>query len=78
MGGATFSLCQGSVYPNFELHDTNKGWVRKWFVVANPVPCLPACSGRAPEYKACWEEPPTTEEMAQVERLLEEIADLSA
>jgi len=26
----------------------------------------------------CWEEPPTTEEMAQVERLLKEIADLSA
>ena len=34
--------------------------------------------GRALEYKACWEEPPTTDEMAQVERLLKEIADLSA
>ena len=45
--------------------------------MANPAPCLPARTGRAPEYKACWEEPPTTEEMAQVERLLEEIADLS-
>ena len=47
-------------------------------MVANPVPCLPACTGRAPEYKACWEEPPATEEMAQVDRLLEEIAGLSA
>ena len=47
-------------------------------MVANPVPCLPAHTGRAPEYKACWEEPPTSEEMAQVERLLNEIADLSA
>ena len=28
VGGATFSLCQGSVYPDFELRDTNKGWVR--------------------------------------------------
>ena len=36
-----------------------------------------ARTGRAPEYKVCWEEPPTTEEMAQVERLLKEIADLS-
>ena len=35
-------------------------------------------SGHAPEYKACWDEPPTTEEMAQMERLLQEIADLSA
>ena len=47
------------------------------FVVSNPAPCLPTRTGRAPEYKACWEEPPTTEEMAQVERLLKEIADLS-
>jgi len=52
--------------------------VRGWFVVANPAPCLPARTGCASEYKACWEEPPTTEEMAQVERLLKEIADLSA
>src|SRR6185312_9309331 len=77
VGGAAFSLRQGSVYPNFELRDTNKGWAREWFVVANPAPCLPARSGRASEYKACWEEPPTTEEMAQVERLLEEITGLS-
>ena len=47
-------------------------------MVANPAPCLPTRSGRAPEYKACWEEPTTTEEMAQVEHLLREIADLSA
>ena len=46
--------------------------------MANPAPCLPAHTGCAPEYKACWEEPPTTEEMAQVECLLKEIADLSA
>ena len=45
-------------------------------MVANPAPCLPARTGRAPEYKACWEEPPTTEEMAQVERPLKEIANL--
>ena len=78
VGGAAFSLRQGSVYPNFELRDTNKGWAREWFVVANPAPCLPARSGRASEYKACWEEPPTTEEMAQVERLLKEIPHSSA
>ena len=29
VGGAAFSLCQGSVYPNFELHDTNNGWARE-------------------------------------------------
>ena len=47
-------------------------------MVANPAPCLPACTGLAPEYKACWEEPPTTKKMVQVERLLKEITDLSA
>ena len=78
MGGAAFTLHQGSVYPNFELHDTNKGWAREWFVVSNPAPCLPARTGRAPEYKACWEDPSTIEKMAQVERILKEIADLSA
>jgi len=77
VGGAAFLLRQGSVYPDFELRDTNKGWAWEWFVVSNPVPCLPARTGRAPEYKTCWEEPPTAEEMAQVESLLKEIADLS-
>ena len=43
-----------------------------------PGACLPARSGRALEYKACWEESPTSEEMAQVEYLLNEMADLSA
>jgi len=69
---------RGASTPNFELRDTNKGWAREWFVVSNPAPCLPARTGHAPECKACWEEPPTAEEMAQVERLLEEIAGLSA
>ena len=78
VGGAAFSLRQGSVYPDFELRDTNKGWAWEWFVAANPAPCLLARTGCAPEYKACWEEPPTTKEMVQVERLLKEIADLSA
>ena len=41
MGGAAFLLCQGSVYPNFELRDTNKVWAREWFMVSNLVPCLP-------------------------------------
>jgi len=70
VGRAAFSLRQGSIYPDFELRNTNKGWAREWFVVANPAPCLPARTGRAPLYKACWEEPPTTKEMAQVEHLL--------
>ena len=35
VGGAAFSLCQGSVYPNFELRDTNKGRAWEWFVVSN-------------------------------------------
>ena len=53
MGGAAFSLHQGSIYPNFELRDTNNGWEPEWFVVANPAPCLPARTGRESEYKAC-------------------------
>jgi len=35
MGGAAFSLRQGSIYPDFDLRDTNKGWAREWFVVVN-------------------------------------------
>ena len=76
VGGAAFSLCQGSIYPDFELCDTNKGWAWKWFMVSNLAPCLPSRIGCAPEYKPCWEEPLTTEEMAQVERLLKEITNL--
>ena len=41
VGGAAFSLRQWSVYPNFELRDTNKVWAREWFMVSNPAPCLP-------------------------------------
>jgi hypothetical protein len=78
VGRAALSLCMGSVYPDFKLRDTNKGWAREWFVVSNLAPYLPARTGRAPEYKACWEEPPTAEEMVQVERLLKEITELSA
>jgi len=68
----------GECLPDFELRDTNKGWTRDWFVVSNPAPYLPARIGLAPEYKACWEEPPTAEEVVQVERLLMEIAGLIA
>ena len=64
VGEAAFSLRQGSVYPDFELCDTNNGWPKDWFVVLNPAPSLPARTGRAPEYKASWEEMPTVEEMA--------------
>ena len=41
-------------------------------MVANSAPSLLARSGRAPEYKACWEE------LVQVDRLLAEIAELTA
>ena len=47
-------------------------------MVSNPAPCLPACTGRTPEYRACWEELPTEEEMVQVTLLVNEIAGLSA
>ena len=77
-GRATFSLRQGSIYPDFELRDNNKGWERDWFMVSNLVPSLPACTGCTLEYKTCWEEPPTAKEMVQVERLLAEIAELIA
>ena len=43
-------------------------------MVSNLAPSLPACTG----YKACWEEMPTAEEMVQVDRLLAEIAELTA
>ena len=47
-------------------------------MVSNPSPCLPAWTGRVPEYRACWEELPTEEEMVQLTLLLNEIAGLSA
>ena len=47
-------------------------------MVSNPVPCLPTRTGRAPEYRACWKELLTEEEMAQVTLLLDEITGLSA
>ena len=59
-----------------ELRDSNKGWHKEWFVVSNPAPCLPARIGRAPESRACWEEL-STEEMVQVNLLLNEVAGLS-
>ena len=45
--------------------------------MSNPAPCLPTCTDRAPESRACWEELPTEEEMVQVMLLLDEIAGLS-
>ena len=47
-------------------------------MVSNSAPNLPACTGRASEYKACWEELLTAEEMVQVDRLITEIAELTA
>ena len=78
VGGATFSLRQGHSYPALELRDSNKGWNKEWFVVPNPAPCLLAHTGRASEYRACWEELPSEEEMVQVTLLVDEIAGLSA
>ena len=49
VGGAAFSLRQGQSYPALELRDSNKGWNKEWFVVSNLAPCLPTCTGRAPE-----------------------------
>ena len=45
---------------------------------SNSAPSLPTCTERAPEYKACWEELLTAEEMVQVDHLLAEIAELAA
>jgi len=74
VGGATFSLRQGHSYPALELRDSNKGWNKEWFVVSNPAPCLPTRTGRAPEYRACWEELLIEKEMVQATILLNEIA----
>ena len=78
VGGAAFSLHQGRSYPDVNLlYDSSKGWNREWFIVSNPAPCLPARTGRVPEYHVCWEELPTEEEMVQVMPLLNEIVNLS-
>ena len=78
VGGATFSLHQGRSSPSLELRDSNKGWHKEWFMVWDPVPSLPARTGRARESCACWEELPAEEEMIQVNLLLNEITSLSA
>ena len=78
VGGAAFSLRQGQSYLALELWNSNKGWNKEWFMVSNPSPCLPARTGRAPEYRACWKELPIEEEMVQVTLLLDEITGLSA
>ena len=69
---------RGRSYPALELRDSNKGWNKEWFMVSNPSPCLPARTGRAPEYRACWKELPIEEDMVQVTLLPNEIAGLSA
>jgi hypothetical protein len=53
VGGAAFSLRQGRSYVALELHDSNKGWHKEWFVMSNPAPYLPACASRAPESRTC-------------------------
>ena len=78
VGGAAFSLRQGRSYPALVLRDSNKRWEKEWFVVSNPAPCLPTCTGRASEYSSCWEELPIEEEMVQATPLLNEITGLSA
>ena len=48
-----------------------------WFYIENHGNSLPARSGRQPDNKlASWEEGPTPEEQAEVEVLLEEIANI--
>ena len=66
------------MYPDLNLRDSDKGWNKEWFVVSDLAPYLLARTGRAPKYRACWEELPTEEEMVQVTLLLNEIAGLSA
>lgn len=63
VGGAAFSLRQGQEYLEFTLRDNNK----EWFIMANPAPSLPPWTGHAPVYQVCWEDPPTEEEIVQVE-----------
>jgi hypothetical protein len=46
-------------------------------VVANPAPSLPSLTGRASEYKTCYQEMSIRQEMVQVDRLLAEIAELT-
>jgi hypothetical protein len=55
---------------------TTRGWNKEWFIVVNKAPCILSCTGYASEYKACWEELPTAEEMEQVEALLGDLAKL--
>jgi hypothetical protein len=67
VGGAAFSLHQGREYLESTLQDSNKEWNKEWFIVAIPATGLPPRTGHAPVYQVCWEDPPTEEEIVQVE-----------
>ncbi|KAJ1255531.1 hypothetical protein BS78_K192200 [Paspalum vaginatum] len=79
VGGASLELRRGRklVYLDIPLKDSNRGWPSEWFYMTNHANSLPARSGRQPNSKlGSWEEAPTTEEMAEVEILLNDISDL--
>jgi len=79
IGGASFELRKNhkSVYLDIPLPDNNRGWHSEWFYIENHGNSLPIRSGRQLDNKlTSWEEGPTPEEQAQVEVLLEEIANL--
>ena len=61
----------------YPLPDNNRGWHSEWFYIENHGSSLPSRSGRQPDSKLpSWEEGPTVEEQAEVDTLLEEIANL--
>lgn len=63
-------------YFDLKLKDSNKGWHKKWFLIANEKPELPPLRGYAPITMLEWSNQPTSIEMVQVKQLFEEIADL--
>lgn len=71
--GATFLLCQGSKYLEALFKNSNKGWVKEWFMAANPTPNLSPRTGLPPVPNDKLEVKPTEEEMVQVEILLAEL-----
>jgi hypothetical protein len=78
VGGAAFSLRLGGKYLEAGLKDSNKKWVKEWFVVANLVPGLPSETGFLSVPNTTWEEKPSDEEMVQVEVLLAQLLELKA
>src|SRR6266540_3574349 len=61
------------IISGLHLKTSLKGWHQRWFYVSNPSPSLRAYVGNRPSVRNSWNSLPSTEEMKQVDALLEKL-----